>query len=125
MNPGRKQKRSRAYWIALAVYGTYSVLTLSYWTWDWFFHHGMKRFFIGVWWLDAAPAMAIPTFPASLTIGLLLRITSDWLVQWQSEHSFICMIIAWAWFTLVGFIQWFVVIPVLWSKLRRKTVPAA
>ncbi|WLT30416.1 hypothetical protein [Geothrix sp. PMB-07] len=118
-------KRNRIYWIGLIIYISYSLLTLSYWIWDWFHNHGMKRFFLGTWWIGTAPAMLIPTFPSSVSIGIIFLPLPAWLDSFLAKHSFAFMLMIWLWLALVGFIQWFIVVPHIWSKLRGKRAQAA
>jgi hypothetical protein len=125
MTYGENPKQSRTYWVALIIYSSYSVLMLTYWIWDWFHNHGMKRFFLGAWWFGTAPSMLIPTFPSSASIGIVFLPLPAWLDSFLARHSFTFMLIIWLWLVLVGFIQWFIVVPRIWSKLRSKRSQAA
>jgi hypothetical protein len=119
MLPNSRQRRKFGYWIALGVYASYSFLILGHWTWDWYSHHGLKKWLLGLWWIGLAPEMMIPSFPSSLSLNAVLFMLPDSLFSLQSGYEIWWMIFYWAWFTAVGYFQWFIAVPFLWSKIRK------
>lgn len=63
--------------------------------------------------------MILPTLPASLSLGVILRLEPQWFEAWLANHDYLCLILTWAWLALAGYVQWFIVLPRLVTRLGR------
>lgn len=114
--------KPRTYWIAVGIYAIYSVVVLAHWIVEWEIHHGLKRWRLGGWWFDMLGEMIIPTFPASTSIFLVPRLCPHWFLDWLAKNELTAMIMTWVWLTVVGFLQWFIVVLLVWRFVRRKPI---
>ncbi len=104
-------------WVFIGLYSAYCLGILVWWLWAWNPNDGMLRW-LG-WWSHFAPSMILPTLPSSLSLGVALRLEPKWLGDWLAHHDYICLALTWAWLAVVGYFQWFVIIPRVFSWVRR------
>jgi len=114
--------RFRWRWALIGLYSVYCLGVLIWWLSAWNPHAGLLRW-LG-WWSYFAPSMILPTLPASLSLGVILRLEPRWFADWLANHDYLCLILTWAWLALAGYVQWFIVLPRLATRFRRfLTVP--
>jgi len=103
-------------WALLGLYTLYCLGVLVWWLSAWNPNAGMLRW-LG-WWNHFAHWMILPTLPASLTLGAVLRLEPQWFGVWLAHHDYICLILTWGWLALAGYVQWFILLPRLFTRLR-------
>lgn len=101
----------------ICLYSVYCLGVLTWWLFAWNPNAGMLRW-LG-WWNHFAPSMILPTLPASLSLGLVTRFEPKWFGDWLAQHDYLCLVLTWAWFALIGYLQWFVLIPRFFAWVRR------
>ncbi len=72
-------------------------------------------------WVFLTWGMLILSFPLSLVVSLVHYILGDWF-SITIQTSYLSLGIEWTIYFVLGYVQWFVSLPQLWSKWKARKV---